>query len=264
MRFWLTGTVKKHFDVYYRTFLQGYGWLDWACNKQVAGTTALSNRIGAVQVRLVKKGESFNGNTATPRVKDRWEALEFKYRSNAKVTELLEVRYLGGVRATVVVRKKSGSAWETALSCSGYVGSAGIGQAHEWVARTPEGDFGITSAFGINDDPGSTLPYVKVTSALYWCGDRSYYNQLVNIYEHPHDCAGEHLIDYSPHYNYGLFFDYNTNPVRYGAGSAFFVHCTGPGSTSGTGGCIAVSQSNMIKIIRLLHYGARVCIYPNK
>ena len=98
------------------------------------------------------------------------------------------------------------------------------------------------------------------SSAMYWCGDEAYYNQLIDINENPHDCAGEHLIDYSPHYNYGLFFDFNTNPIRYGAGSAFFVHCTG--SAPYTAGCIAVPQAKMIKIVRNVTAGARVCIYP--
>ena len=262
MRIWLAGKAAKRFDVYYRVYLKDYGWLDWAQNKQVAGTTKLASCITRVQVKLVAKGEKFKKSTAFYRLKNRWEGIEFKYRDDESVEQLLEVKHTGGVKATVVLREKEDGEWRTGLSCKGYVGRKGIGEAHEWVARTPEGDFGITSAFGIRGNPGSNLPYLQVTSAHYWCADRSHYNQLININESPHDCTGEHLIDYDPHYNYGLFFDYNTNPVRYGAGSAFFVHCTGPGSTGGTGGCVAVSESNMVSIIRTLTDGARLCIYP--
>ena len=259
VRIWLAGKVSKYYDVRYRVLIKGYGWLDWASDKQVAGTTKLSYPISAVQVKLVKKGAKFKGKAKTPRLENRWQALEFKYRDDEEVRHLLEVKYTGGTRARVVLRKKKGTTWKTQLSCQGYVGSRGIGRAHEGVARTPSGDFGITSAFGIRSDPGSILPYVKVTDDMYWCADEHYYNQLIDINECPHDCAGEHLASIAPYYNYGLFFDYNTNPVRLHAGSAFFVHCKA--GEPYTGGCIAVSQANMIKIVRTVTPGARLLIY---
>ena len=255
----LSGKISKYYDVYYRLYITGIGWLDWAKGGQVAGTKSTFSYATAIIVKLVKKTAQFKGKTKTPFVKNRWDALECKYRDKSGVREILEVKYTGGSSAQVVLRRKKGSTWKTVLSCGGYVGRIGIGQAREGLDRTPSGDFGITSAFGINSDPGALLPYVQVTSSMYWCGDRSYYNQLIDINYQPHDCTGEHLIDYAPHYNYGLFFDYNTNPVRYGAGSAFFVHCTG--GTPYTGGCIAVSQSNMVDIIRNVNPGARLCIY---
>ncbi len=259
LRIWLTGDAANRFDVYYRVYVKDFGWLGWARNKQIAGTTKAAEELCAVQVRLVAKGELFDGDNTGYRLKSRWPTIEAKYLADDDVDQLLEVKYLGGTKAKVVLRKKSGAKWKTALSCTGYVGKLGIGKAREGDSRTPSGDYEITSAFGIKDDPGSKLPYVKVNSNMYWCGDRAYYNQLVDVSEHPHNCSGEHLIDYSPHYNYGLFYDYNTNPVKYGAGSALFVHCSG-GSHS-TAGCIAVSQKNMIKIIRMLTPGARVCTY---
>ena len=261
IRIKLTGNLAKRYDVYYRVHAQNIGWLDWAKNGAMAGTSGCSYRLEAIQVKLVKKGAAAPGPTATPSAVGRWNALEAQYRNNSSVHEILEVKYLGGSNAWVVLRKKSGKKWATVVACQGYVGSRGIGAAREFLARTPEGNFGITEAFGINGDPGAKLPYVRVDSSMYWCSDEPWYNQLIDIYQHPHACTGEHLIDYAPHYNYGLFFDYNTNPVRYGAGSAFFVHCTG--SAKYTGGCVAVSEANMIKIIRNVSRGARLCIYPN-
>lgn len=260
VRIWLSGKVSQYYDVYYRGYIKEYGWLDWACNKQVAGTTKLSDHLNAVQVKLVKKGTQFDGNTEMRWLKSKWQALELKYRDNEAVRNILEVKYTGGSRAEVVLRKKGKSTWKTVLSCKGFVGKRGVGKTREGLKRTPSGDFGITSAFGIKSDPGSILPYVKVTEDMYWCSDRSHYNELIDIDQYPHDCSGEHLIDYSPHYDYGLFFDYNTNPIRYGAGSAFFVHCTD--GTPHTAGCIAVSKSNMLKIIRNVMPGSRLCIFP--
>ena len=219
----LTGDIAQDYDVYYRTHVQNIGWLDWAKNGQMAGSSGMAYRMEALQITLVKKGGAAPGPTAIPSTTNKWDYYEKRYLSNSSVKELLEVRYTGGTYADIVLRQKRSGAWKTVMSCQGYVGEAGIGSANAWTARTPEGDFGITKAFGIESNPGSKLPYVKVTSAMYWCGDEAYYNQLIDINEHPHWCEGEHLIDYSPDYDYGLFFDYNTNPVVYGKGAAFFV-----------------------------------------
>lgn len=63
----------------------------------------------------------------------------------------------------------------------------------------------------------------------------------------------------TPTGDYGMFFDYNTNPIVYGKGSAFFLHCYP--RAPWTEGCIAVSRDNMIKIIQTVRPGARLCIY---
>lgn len=75
--------------------------------------------------------------------------------------------------------------------------------------KTPTGVFGFTKAFGIKDNPGAKLPYTKLNPYLYWCGDEQWYNTLVDVREIHHECSGEHLISYVPHYNYVLAIDYN-------------------------------------------------------
>ena len=246
----------------------------WAITKNSDGTYTLTSKASGL-VLDVAGGRAANGTnvwqyasngTAAQRwtltsttYTDQWAAIEAKYKNNASVQQILEVKYQGGSSAQVVLRAKSGGSWRTVLSCQGYVGSEGIGQASMYSTRTPSGDFGITKAFGIKSNPGAKLPYVQVNQNMWWCGDSTAYNQLIDITKVPHYCQGEHLIDYAPHYNYGLFFDYNTNPVKYGAGSAFFVHCTG--GARYTGGCIAVSEQDMITIIRNVSSGARLCIY---
>ena len=102
------------------------------------------------------------------------------------------------------------------------------------------------------------MPYVRVNQYLYWCGDSYMYNRLVDIRKHPHKCAGEHLIDYTQCYAYGMFLDYNSTNTP-GKGSAIFLHCKG--SSGYTAGCVAVSRQNMIEILRQVTDGARICIY---
>ena len=63
---------------------------------------------------------------------------------------------------------------------------------------------------------------MDVTDDIYCC-EEDYYNKMLSIKEYPHDCKGEHLIDYTPEYNYGFFLDYNSEGEK-GKGSAIFFH----------------------------------------
>lgn len=260
VRISLTGDIANHYDIYYRAHVADYGWLDWAKNGASAGSEGQSRRVEAVQIVLRKKGEGAPGATKHPMAPASiWQSLEWKYEDNAKVNDLIFVKYAGGSNATVVVESKENGKWVQKLSCAAYVGRAGIGDAYEGSTLTPSGDFGITGAFGIRPNPASKMSYLQVTNAHYWCGDPSYYNQLIDINQKPHYCWGEHLIDYPGAYDYGMFMDYNTNPVVYGKGSAFFLHCF-PRAPY-TAGCIAVSRDNMIRIIQTVRPNARICIY---
>ncbi|WP_369370305.1 hypothetical protein AB1046_16100 [Promicromonospora sp. Populi] len=60
----LTGEMAEQYDIYYRVYVAGTGWLGWAKNGAGAGTESYGQRNTAVQVVLVKKGERapMNGN----------------------------------------------------------------------------------------------------------------------------------------------------------------------------------------------------------
>lgn len=187
-----------------------------------------------------------------------WNKLLDQYQDNAKVKQLLFVKYKGGTKANVLLYAKVNKKWKKILSCPGYVGKNGIGAAREWQPTTPEGTYNLTRGFGILPNPGAKMSYLQVNANHYWCGDPAYYNQLIDISQKPHACQGEHLIDYAPSYNYGMFLDYNKECV-YPNGSAIFLHCSG--NATYTGGCIAVSQPDMVQILQTVEKGAKICIY---
>ncbi|MBR4513545.1 MAG: hypothetical protein IKO61_01470 [Lachnospiraceae bacterium] len=60
------GSLSEAYDVYYRVYCDSYGWLDWAKNGASAGTSGLSKKLRAFQVKLVAKGEKAPGKTAKP------------------------------------------------------------------------------------------------------------------------------------------------------------------------------------------------------
>lgn len=191
--------------------------------------------------------------------RDRWSRLLSRYQNDPSVHQLIFVKYTGRRNAQVFLYQKSEKGWDCILSCPGHVGKEGIGKVREGDQKTPIGVYNLPGAFGIKDNPGTAMDYVKVTPFHYLCGDEHYYNQLIDIREKPHDCQGEHLIDFVPHYNYGMFTDHNKECV-YGMGSAIFFHCFG--LKPYTGGCVAVSEKDMIKILQNTEPGAKLCIYP--
>lgn len=188
----------------------------------------------------------------------KWDKLLDKYLADEAVNQLVFVKYTGGTKADVMMYDKTDTGWNCVLECQGYVGKKGINKKKEGDKKTPSGVYNLTSGFGIKSDPGTSMPYVKVNKYLYWCADKEHYNQLIDTREVPHKCHGEHLIKFVPHYNYGMFLDYNSSHT-YKKGSAIFLHCTG--SSKYTAGCIAVSEKNMIKILKNAEEGAKICIY---
>ena len=58
VRLQLTGDLAQHYDIYYRVHAADFGWMGWAKNGESAGSEGYAKRLEAVQVVLVKKGQS--------------------------------------------------------------------------------------------------------------------------------------------------------------------------------------------------------------
>lgn len=182
-----------------------------------------------------------------------------KYACCHKVRQLMLCACTGGSEAEFELWMKDGKdCWREKLHCHAYVGRAGVGRAAENDTKTPLGDFGMICAFGIKSDPGALLPYTAVDENIWCCGDDIAYNRIIHIRKVPHQCSGEHMSDYVPEYNYGLFFDYNKECIS-GLGFAIFLHCKG--DKPYTGGCIAVDEDVMAEILRSVDINSRICIY---
>ena len=145
--------------------------------------------------------------------------------------------------------------WIQIFSVDGYVGKKGMvldSERKEGCGKTPIGVSYFNKAFGIADDPGCSIPYIKVTKDLYWSGDMRdgmCYNEMVSINDLPElDIkSSEHLIDYTKAYQYCLNISFNEECTP-GRGSAIFLHCMG--NNKYTAGCVAVSKDTMIKIMK--------------
>lgn len=186
------------------------------------------------------------------------ELFKRKYAAESEVRQLILVRCGEGSRARLELYGKEASRWRLELECAALIGKNGPGRQREGDGKTPLGDFGLICGFGIKSDPGTHLPYVPVTENTWCCGDEAAYNRIIDISALPHVCRGERMADYAPEYNYGIFFDYNAEGIP-GRGFAIFLHCRG--EKPYTEGCIAVDEADMIRLLKSLDTGARLCIY---
>ena len=146
--------------------------------------------------------------------------------------------------------KQSDGTWHMVMTTPGFIGKNGLNKTKEGDAKTPTGQFKFNRAFGIADDPGCAIPYVKVDDNTYWSGDPRdgyHYNELVNIKDLPgldvESGDSEHIIDFPYHYQYCLNISYNEEGTP-GLGSAIFLHCLGPAKPF-TGGCVAIPEDHM-------------------
>lgn len=171
------------------------------------------------------------------------------YAAASQYSQLVIVQS-NGTNATVTMHELQDGVWTEILRTDGFVGSNGVGEASEFTSATPQGTFPLYFAFGINPDPGTKVPYLRVDEYDYWVGDSS--SPLYNQYARADSdtdwdkSKSERIIDYPTAYGYCLFIGYNIEGVP-GKGSCFFLHCSNGRPTAG---CVSVPESDMAFILR--------------
>ena len=175
--------------------------------------------------------------------------------------QMVVVAWIQGTTAWISMHEKIDGDWEMTMTTPGFIGVNGLGKVKEGDHKTPVGTFYFDFAFGIAPDPGCAIPYVQVNENHYWSGDWDYkYNQFVDIRQAPANFDtnySEHLIDYNPHYLYGLNMGYNAECTP-GKGSALFMHCFGT-NKPWTGGCVGLPNDKMLFVMQHIQPGC-VCV----
>jgi L,D-peptidoglycan transpeptidase YkuD (ErfK/YbiS/YcfS/YnhG family) len=168
----------------------------------------------------------------------------------------------GATTATVSAWTRSGASWTAFLPPTpAFLGRDGMGPSSERSARTPAGTFGVTQAFGRLADPGTALPYSHVGADDWWVGDTA--SPLYNTHQvcAPGRCrfderASENLEAAGHAYDHTIVIDANTDPVRPGAGSAYFLHI----GDHATAGCVATDAGTVVRLMRWLTPGTHPVI----
>lgn len=147
--------------------------------------------------------------------------------------------------------EKYESGWKKRNTFAGVIGKNGmISNKHEGDYETPEGKYTITTAFGRQVNPGTKLPYRKITADDVWVDDSksTLYNTWQSASKNNGRWNSAEKMNISL-YDYGFVINYNVLRTP-GKGSAIFFHIAG---TSGyTAGCTATSKTNVISILKWL------------
>ena len=176
----------------------------------------------------------------------------YSLREAKNAKQLFVVAGVSDTTAYVSMHEKDDNGiWKEIVTTPGFIGKNGLGKTKEGDSLTPVGTFHFTEAFGIEEDPGVSFGYKKVTEDDYWSGDeKCMYNSMVSQKDYPNldKDNSEHIIEYDPHYRYCLNISYNEENVP-GKGSAIFLHCFGPCKPY-TGGCVSIPKECMLKVMK--------------
>ena len=175
------------------------------------------------------------------------------YTGNATRVITVVARSTGSTTATLQAWSKTSGGWvHYGSAVTAHVGSDGLTtQPSEFRSATPIGSFTLTQAFGYYPNPGTGLSYFQTTPDDYWISDKSRY---YNTHQRCGSCGyndgtNERLYYETPYYNYAVVINTPSGLSAYPHGSAFFLHVTDGNPTAG---CVAISQSKLVSLMRWL------------
>jgi D-alanyl-D-alanine dipeptidase len=153
-------------------------------------------------------------------------------------------------KSVPVVIGKNGMGWDMHLKNNNDQSPI----KHEGDGLTPAGVYAIGPAFGFDEKNNNKLAYFPLTDASVCVDDvkSTYYNQLIegsNVSKKDWN-SGEQMRQV-PNYKLGAVVQYNTKPITAGAGSCIFMHIW-KSPTSGTAGCIAMEEPNLLSTLNWL------------
>ena len=190
-----------------------------------------------------------------------YDISKLKISSETDQIMLVIPRYYKSYKADFYYYIKNEDKWTEFLVSQAAIGRDGLGLKSEYDVKSPVGSFKFNKYFGIEDNPGTKMPYIKLNDSLYWNSDSSSsrYNQMVNIetYTDFNKDISEHLIEETVAYRYAMNINYNEQAVPY-KGSAIFLHCTN--NIPYTAGCVAIPEKNMIKVLQNVNKNAVIII----
>jgi L,D-peptidoglycan transpeptidase YkuD (ErfK/YbiS/YcfS/YnhG family) len=155
------------------------------------------------------------------------------------------------------------------LVCDGHryacaLGRNGVSASKiEGDGTTPIGRFFLRQLFYRADRlalPVTTLMTRELQPRDGWCDapEARLYNQWVSM---PHSTSAEHLWRDDHVYDLIVVIGYNDAPIIKGKGSAIFMHIATP-DYAPTAGCVALSQRDLLTVLKFLPPEAAITIQP--
>lgn len=211
----------------------------------------------AANARVQAVSRAVARDAAVPRRISRFEG---RIPASTRQLVVVTASHTGATHGRVVRYRLLASGWQRAGSWKARLGYGGLVKGTRRVqgtGTTPMGAYAMTEAFGRRANPGTGLPYHRLTSEDWWVQDRGsrYYN------ERRHAAQGgfrirssgyngsEHLITYGRQYDYVAVVDFNRPDPTIGRGSGIFLHVT---KHRPTAGCVAIPHRAMRTVLRWL------------
>ncbi|HBH86150.1 MAG TPA: hypothetical protein DDY17_00910 [Syntrophaceae bacterium] len=169
------------------------------------------------------------------------------------------------VSVQVIALERRNGHWKSPfVPMEGVIGRNGFaapGEKKEGDGRTPSGIFPLGTVFGYEPSFPTMMPYRQVTVDDLWVDDLNAadYNRLVKRGS-TRASSFEVMKRDDVLYKYGIVVEYNTHPVIKGYGSAIFLHLW-RGKGLPTEGCVALSEDDLIRILRWLNPEARPLVF---
>ncbi|QIZ05626.1 SH3 domain-containing protein [Priestia megaterium] len=147
--------------------------------------------------------------------------------------------------------RNSQGKWVPVLTTTGHIGKYGfaiVANMQEGGKKSPIGKYSIGTTFGRYGNPGTKMPYRKITSDDVWVDDPT--SKLYNTWQSRSKTQGQWKSAENMNiaaYTYGFVINYNTQRTP-NKGSAIFFHI-GSGYTLG---CTSTSQTNVVNMLKWL------------
>lgn len=133
----------------------------------------------------------------------------------------------------------------------GENGFAKPGEKIEGDGKSPGGVYKLGHLFTYGESVNTRMPFTQSTPEDKWIDDPGSPDYNRHVRGETSAKSYENLKLKSDHYKYCLVIEYNTNPIVKGKGSAIFFHLRDSESET-TAGCVAVSESDMLQILKWL------------
>ncbi|WP_176586344.1 SH3 domain-containing protein [Priestia megaterium] len=173
----------------------------------------------------------------------------FKTLGNAQQVILVTADNYDTKSAKIQTFEKVDGKWKQVLTANGVLGQKGFALSKkEGDMESPTGKYTIGTAFGRYENPGTKLPYRKITANDVWVDDSksSLYNTWQQKPANGRWTSAENMD--IPAYDYGFVINYNESRTP-GNGSAIFFHV----GTNYTAGCTATSKEQVVSILKWLN-----------
>jgi len=173
------------------------------------------------------------------------------------VTQLVLVcnENLNDSQANLFTLKKEEEKWIPVLNSIpagiGENGFAASGQKVEGDGKSPTGLFKLGQLFTYEKEVDTRMPFIQSTSEDKWIDDPDSPDYNRHVRGKTSAKSYENLKLTSIAYKYCMVIEYNTNPVVKEKGSAIFFHLRNS-ETGTTAGCVAISESEMLQILKWL------------